>query len=136
MRVKLATTKPSVPSKPQLHSRKHHHTYNSTRHLPIATLVRYPAVRRQTAGHGSEYALVYEVMLYYERNRACTIYRSLADFARLRKGLMMPLPEIIVNHDTGSSILDLLLRQVLAKRPRECAVEYFLRRRMSDCGGR
>ncbi len=123
---------PPVPTKPQLHSTKCHHTYNGTRVLPITTWVRSPTVR--VAGDG-EYALVYEIILYYKRNRACTIYRRYEDFVKL-EGLLTPWKDsAIFSSSDDVRGMHLFLREALDKRPLECAMEYFLRRRMGDCGG-
>ncbi|KAK0618387.1 hypothetical protein B0T17DRAFT_509930 [Bombardia bombarda] len=154
-----------IPSKPQLHSRKYHHTYNGTRQLPIATWVQplsssssYPPTTSDQDGssHDSAPLSSYEVELYYERNRACTIYRSWDDFVTLRNGLTMwpnapPLCpdeeqhyaqeqeqlQLQPIHDQNHShYLHRFLWEALGKWPHECAVEYFLRRRIGDCGGR
>jgi hypothetical protein len=80
--------------------------------------------------------LVYEVILYYGHNRACTIYRTWDDFKTLRRGIT---PTKITSGVRGPSDVEGLhnfLKEALAKKPRDCAMEYFLRRRMEDCGGR
>jgi len=123
---------PAIPTKPQFHSAKCHHTYNGTRVLPKASWVRSPTVR--DTGDG-DYALVYEIVLYYKHNRACTIYRSWEDFTKLRNNLALwkNAAAFSSSHDLGG--LHRFLREAIAKRPREVAMEYFLRRRMGDCGG-
>ncbi|KAK3383138.1 hypothetical protein B0T24DRAFT_673048 [Lasiosphaeria ovina] len=147
MRVDLAH---GPPAKPQIHSCKNHHTYNGVAQLPVATSVRRsPAGLRQLSAPdsygGEEHAaavVVYDVVLYYAGNRACTIYRTLDDFAVLALGRgrgAVPLPSS--GSGSGSRLaaardLDQLLRDALAKRSRDCGVEYFLRRRIGDCGGR
>lgn len=124
---------PLVPTKPQLHSRRHHDAYNGARHLPKTVWVRSPTL--QNVGRG-DYTLVYEIILYFGHNRACTIYRSWDDFVTLRRGLTPWKRSAMFcsHHDVRG--LDRFLREALAKRARECAMEYFLRRRIDDCGGR
>ncbi len=147
MQIKPAGDGPSIPTAPQLHSLGNHDSYNGTRSLPTATWVRSPTVRPTTA---EQHTLVYEVVLYYRRNRACTIYRTRDDFAALRRGITgltssssssleslendVPHPAV----EDRSSVDDLhgLLREAIAKHGGSCAVEYFLRRRLGDCGGR
>ncbi|KAK0734129.1 hypothetical protein B0T26DRAFT_746081 [Lasiosphaeria miniovina] len=151
MRVDLAH---GPPAKPQIHSYKNHHTYNGVAQLPVATSVRRsPAGLRQLSAPdgcgGEEHAaavVVYDVVLYYAGNRACTIYQTLDDFAVLGRGRgrgAVPLPGSGSGSGCGCSSrltaardLDQLLRDALAKRSRDCGVEYFLRRRLGDCGGR
>ncbi|KAK5663372.1 hypothetical protein OQA88_3800 [Cercophora sp. LCS_1] len=137
---------PEFPTKPQIHSHKHHNAYNGSRHLPISIRVkRSPAPHLQSANddgctqhhyrphHGRH---VFAVTLFYERNRACTIYRSREDFTQLERaapqarGLITLRP----NGRADAHYLQRLLLEAIAKRPNECAVEYFLRRRMGDCG--
>ncbi|KAK3336479.1 hypothetical protein B0T19DRAFT_40078 [Cercophora scortea] len=152
-----------IPSRPQLHSRKHHHTYNGIHSLPTSTQVRPssspssnppPLTNTHEAGAEPEAILrpAYEVTLYYAHNRACTIYRTSDDFATLRNGLTawqdapaLRKPEEQQQeqqqapHGSAqdeSQYLDHFLREALAKRPYECAMEFFLRRRMGDCEGR
>ncbi|KAK0731673.1 hypothetical protein B0H67DRAFT_82848 [Lasiosphaeris hirsuta] len=133
---------PALPSKPQLHSHKHHHTYNGVCHMPIATCVRRSSSTNQAAdecGPRRRQDRLFEVTLYYERNRACIIYRSWDDFATLEKNLT-PWPSSQRCRTAAGSRMDVynlhrFLREALAKRPHECAMEYFLRRRMGDCGG-
>ncbi|KAK3940048.1 hypothetical protein QBC46DRAFT_314425 [Diplogelasinospora grovesii] len=133
-----------VPAKPQIHSHKYHHTYNGTRQLPSSIWVRpTPTLNKIHDGEGGEHTLAYEVTLYYQKNRACTIYRTWDDFVQLSEGLsaaswgaettaMPTLSSGFVILD--SDFLDAYLRDVLTKRPNEIATEYFLRRRIGDCG--
>lgn len=80
--------------------------------------------------------MVYEILLYFGHNRACTIYRSWDDFKTLRRGLTpWKRPTAFCSPNDVRS-LDKFLREALVKRPHECAMEYFLRRRIDDCGGR
>jgi len=132
MHVKPAQA-PPIPAKPQLHSAKCHHTYNGTRVLPIATWVRSPTVREDEYG---EYRVVIEIVLYYDHNRACTIYRTGADFQRLRANIApwKNMPDISSPEDLRG--MHRFLGEALAKKRKECALEYFLRRKMGDCGGR
>lgn len=78
--------------------------------------------------------MVYEIVLFYKHNRACTIYRSWDDFRRLRDGL--PLWKKAASFDSILDVrgLHLFLQEAMVKRPREIATEYFLRRRINDCG--
>ncbi len=67
-------------SKPPLHTRKNHDSYNGTLHMPLATHTQYlPA-----SGSSSPY---YLITLFYPHNRACTLFRSPADLLTLRQGL-------------------------------------------------
>lgn len=70
---------PTLKMRPQLHSRRYHHTYNGARCLPRALWIRSARVR--------DSGPVYEILLCYDHNRACTIYRTWDDFRRLRSGL-------------------------------------------------
>ena len=94
-----------IPTKPQLHSAKHHNTYNGTHHLPLAVRVkRSTAASRPTQpddddfscchhhlpGHVHRRRHVYEVTLFYEHNRACNVFRTREDFAALECGLGVP----------------------------------------------
>lgn len=71
--------------------------------------------------------------LFYPQNRACTIFRKHDDFVALERGLPIRGPSA-----SGERIhvLDFqkFLEEAVAKCPKECAMEYFLRRRMGDCG--
>lgn len=98
-------------------------------------------------------ATLYEVKLYYSKNRACTIYRSWDDFVRLGHGLSLS-GGIAMSTTTGASgaavaaaaicterhphsstCLQKFLKHVMQRFPKEPAVEFFLRRRIDDCGG-
>ncbi|KAB5580665.1 hypothetical protein GE09DRAFT_447570 [Coniochaeta sp. 2T2.1] len=114
------------------HSRKRHDSYNGTRHLPISTWVRSPTIRATEYG---EHVLVYEIVLCYGHNRACTIFRTWDDFKTLKRGLSTWKRATEFYSPNDILALDRFLREALAKRPRECAMEYFLRRRMEDCAG-
>lgn len=153
-------------ARPQLHSRKCHHTYNATRCLPRAIWVRSLRVKglelvmnkhrhqlcdggRLGGGDGGDCALAYEILLYYQHNRACTIYRTPEDVRRLRSGLgrlssSSPPPrdglgsggspgQCVVVEDVEA--VQVYLCEAIGKRGRDCALEYFLRRRMEDCDG-
>lgn len=113
--------------KPQLHSRRCHHTYNATRCLPRAVWIRSARV----SGSG----VVYEILLYYDHNRACTIYRTWDDFSKLRSGLgpWRNAPAVRSVQDVGGA--QSFLCEAVSKKGREVAMEYFLRRRIDDCGG-
>lgn len=131
-------------SRPQLHSRKCHHTYNATRELPRAIWI-----RSWRFGLGGDCALVYEILLYYDHNRACTIYRSPEDFRRLKAGVgrLSPLKHPVVvpvapaaaadDECVVEDVEDLqrYLVEAVKKKGRSGALEYFLRRRMDDCAG-
>jgi hypothetical protein len=150
-------------SKPQLHSHKHHNTYNGSRHLPLAVSVRRsPRLQRldgdnKCSHHHRQHTQqphhrLYEVTLYYAHNRACTLYRSWDDFVRLDPGLQASLTvgsgvlsngiNSIASRErtrmTGKRVdvrlIEGALRVALAKAPGSCSVEYFLRRKMGDCG--
>lgn len=153
----------TTPDKPQLHSRKCHHTYNATRSPPLAIWVRSlrfgPDVDLDGnlhlggGGGGGGYcaaasstALVhYEILLCYEHNRACTIYRTPQDCRRLRLGIGTLSPGRRSGADSATAagectvedveVLQGYLREAIEKKWRDCALEYFLRRRMEDCGG-
>jgi len=160
MKIRPAFEDAGIPIKPQLHTRKHHHAYNGARSLPIFTWVRpsmstRPSKRSQKpeARDRDRYRQpqsdsrstlspatlsIYEVKLYYSKNRACTIYRSWDDFVRLGKGLSsggLTPPPCTERHSHTSQCLHKFLKQVLARSPTEPSVEFFLRRRMDDCGG-
>src|SRR4051812_43518292 len=113
------------PLKPQLHSRKCHHTYNATRHLPLAVWIRSARVK--------DSAVVYEIVLCYEHNRACTISRTWEDFQKLKSGLgnWRNAPTFCSPKDIDS--LQRYLCEAISKKGREVAMEFFLRRRMDDC---
>lgn len=132
--------------KPQLHSRKCHHTYNATKCLPRAIWVRSLRFGDADLIHeldvGGDCTLVYEILLFYKHNRACTIYRTPDDFRLLKSGL----GRLSCGGDLAAAasreclvedveVLQQYLCEAIQKKARECALEYFLRRRMDDCGG-
>jgi hypothetical protein len=123
---------PPIPCKPQLHSAKCHQTYNGSRVIPKTTWVRSPTVRQTEEG---DYQLVLEIVLYFERNRACTIYRTWDDFSRLQRNLTPWKNSPVVQSSNDIRGMHRYLQEALAKRPRECGMEYFLRRKMGDCEG-
>ena len=136
MQIKPAGDEPAIPAAPQLHSLRNHASYDGARSLPTTTWVRSPTVRPTAADQ--RHTLVYEVVLYYRRNRACTVYRTRDDFAALRRGIMASSSSSSSSSENGADDDDLhgLLREAVAKHGGSCAVEYFLRRRLGDCGGR
>lgn len=194
-----------IPSnKPQLHSRKCHHTYNATRSLPVAIWIRSlrfgldlsssnsnhsssasdygsdddeddQAILGKTGLFSSSCTVLYEIVLYYDHNRACTIYRTPEDFAKLKEAVgpakyrkwvqnnqqqqqqqllllkhhsrhapsdsedeeefrfgLAPTTPVVEDVDD----LQRFLSKTISSKGRNCpALEYFLRRRMDDCGG-
>ncbi|KAJ4421370.1 hypothetical protein N0V82_003751 [Gnomoniopsis sp. IMI 355080] len=137
-------------AKPQMHSRKCHHTYSATRQLPRALWIRSlrfgDADFNQTLDLSKECTLFYEIILYYDHNRACTIFRTPEDFRMLKSGIGK------LSRTQGTScdgpittwdqpvvedveVLQQYLCEVISKRAKSCALEYFLRRRLEDCGG-
>ncbi len=110
---------PPIPTKPQFHSARCHHTYNGTKVLPVATWVRSPTVR--DAGDG-QYALVYEIVLYYSHNRACTIYRAYDDFTKLRGHLEPWERPATFSSSADVGGMHLFLGEALANRPASCAI--------------
>lgn len=148
--MQLKEKQPLVPlNKPQVHSRKCHHTYSATRQLPRALWIRSlrfgDADFNQTLDLSKECMLFYEIVLYYDHNRACTIFRTPDDFRMLKSGIGK------LSHTLGSKgdglvswdqpvvedveVLQQYLCEVISKRAKSCALEYFLRRRLEDCGG-
>lgn len=126
-------TRPAVnPLKPQFHSRKCHHTYNATRHLPQAVWIRSA---RLSKDENDSPTVVYEVVLCHEHNRACTVNRTWEDFQKLRSGLgsWRNAPSYSSPRDVDG--LQQFLCEAISKKGREIAMEFFLRRRMDDCGG-
>lgn len=131
----------SIPNKPQLHSRRHHctATYNPTKCMPSNSWVRGLTLIQDSSNSRNpqdlHFTLVYEIVLFYSANRACTIYRTWDDFERLRKtiGPWKNAPRYEDQNDIVG--LHLFLREAMTKKPRECAMAYFLKRRMEDCGG-
>lgn len=118
--------------KPQLHSRRCHHTYNATRCLPRAVWVKRSA---RAPSDPLAPPVVYEIVLCYDHNRACTIYRTWDDLRRLRSGLgpWRGAPAPCSARDVGAA--QRFLCEAVSKKGREVAMEYFLRRRIDDCGG-
>ncbi|KUI65776.1 hypothetical protein VM1G_01447 [Cytospora mali] len=121
---------PNPLLRPQLHSRKCHHTYNATRCLPRAVWIRSARAREEAS------VLVYEVLLYYDHNRACTIYRTWDDFRQLRSGLgnwRGDAPAFCSMRDFEG--VQRFLCEAIDKKGREVAMGYFLCRRVDDCVG-
>ncbi|KAI3400462.1 hypothetical protein diail_3083 [Diaporthe ilicicola] len=120
----------SSPLKPQLHSRKCHHTYNATRHLPQAVWIRSARLSKDNSS-----TVIYEVVLCYDHNRACTVNRTWEDFQKLKSGLASwrNAPSFCSPRDIDG--LQRFLCEAISKKGREVAMEFFLRRRMDDCGG-
>lgn len=149
MQLKHKESQSPIPlTKPQVHSRKCHHTYSATRQLPRALWIRSlrfgDADFNQKLDLSQECTLFYEIVLYYNHNRACTIYRTPDDIRVLKSGI----GKLSRLHDSGSElvpwgqpvvedveVLQQYLCEVISKRAKNCALEYFLRRRMEDCGG-
>ncbi|KAK7714362.1 hypothetical protein SLS64_004462 [Diaporthe eres] len=79
--------------------------------------------------------VVYEVILCYNHNRACTINRTWEDFQKLKSGLgsWRNAPTFCSPKDIDG--LQGFLCEAISKKGREVAMEFFLRRRMDDCGG-
>ncbi|PSR74784.1 hypothetical protein BD289DRAFT_211687 [Coniella lustricola] len=174
---------PALP-KPQVHSRQCHHTYNATRKLPRAIWIRslrfdldsivYDSSDKQGESsysdedaYNHDKSLCYEILLYYDHNRACTIYRSPEDFRRLKysvgklpisppsssgngkmrmtaKGARSDCDDSSTDEEVASAdesavedveVLQRYLVRAVEKKRGDCALEYFLRRRMDDCGG-
>lgn len=118
------------PLKPQFHSRKCHHTYNATRHLPQAVWIRSARLSKDTTP-----TVIYEVVLCYDHNRACVVSRTWEDFQKLKSGLgsWRNAPTYCSPRDVDG--LQRFLCEAINKKGREVAMEFFLRRRMDDCGG-
>lgn len=123
---------PFIPEKPLFHSRKHHDSYNGARHQPLSVWVRSSTIR--ITEHG-DHNLVYEIVLFYGHHRACTIYRTWDDFRALERGLSPWKRSACFRSQHDAHGLQAFLGEAIVKRPRECAMEYFLRRRMDDCTG-
>jgi hypothetical protein len=121
------------PLKPQFHSRKCHHTYNATRHLPKAVWIRSARLSKDKDNNNS--TVVYEVVLCYDHNRACTVNRTWEDFQKLKSGVgsWRNAPSFCSARDVDG--LQRFLCEAINKKGREVAMEFFLRRRMDDCGG-
>lgn len=181
MQLKTPQSRGPALAKPQVHSRSCHHTYNATRKLPRAIWIRSlrfdldSIINQQNNNNYShedasynntDSALCYEILLYYDHNRACTIYRSPEDFRRLKYSIgQLPVSSSSSNNnnkkkktsrsvssdDSDSTddevlpadecvvedveVLQRYLVQAVEKKRGDCALEYFLRRRMEDCGG-
>ncbi|POS75617.1 hypothetical protein DHEL01_v205995 [Diaporthe helianthi] len=120
------------PLKPQFHSRKCHHTYNATRHLPQAVWIRSA---RLSKDENDSPTVIYEVVLCYDHNRACTVTRAWDDFQKLKSGLgtWRNAPAYSSPRDVDG--LQRFLCEAISNKGREIAMEFFLRRRMDDCGG-
>ncbi|KAK1835605.1 hypothetical protein QBC39DRAFT_147546 [Podospora conica] len=144
MQIKDPQPSTILPTKPQIHSHKHHNAYNGTHHLPLAVGVkRSTAASRPTQPNhlrypqnGRFHARLYAVTLFYEHNRACTIFRTMDDFVALRRGLPTTGKPVWKRNEPIYGVVDMqqFLGDTVAKFPKECALEYFLRRRMGDCG--
>lgn len=145
MQLELNSHPSNTLPKPQLHSRKCHHTYNATKCLPRAIWVRSlrfddPDLNDELDVSGN-CTLVYEILLFYNHNRACTIYRTPDDFRLLKSGLgrlscgeeLAAASRVCLVEDVD--VVQRYLCEAIKKKGRECALEYFLRRRMEDCGG-
>lgn len=150
-------SKPTIPlGKLQLHSRKCHHTYNATRHLPKALWIRSlrfgdSDFNQKLDLHKDDCVLFYEVILYYDHNRACTLYRTPDDFRLLKSGIgklsrcngggsvdLTTSAPPAWGAQTGVEDVEVLQRflcEAIRKKGKNCALEHFLRRRMEDCGG-
>lgn len=144
-----AKQSPVSLAKPQVHSRKCHHTYNATRELPRALWIRSlrfgDADFNQTLDLTKECTLFYEIVLYYKHNRACTIFRTPDDFRMLKSGIgKLSKTQGSTEDEWAAScqpivedveVLQHYLCEVISKKAKSCALEYFLRRRLEDCGG-
>ncbi|KAJ4394571.1 hypothetical protein N0V93_003790 [Gnomoniopsis smithogilvyi] len=92
-----------------------------------------------------ECKLFYEIVLYYDHNRACTIFRTPDDFRMLKSGIGKlsqshgSRDEELVTWDQpiveDVEVLQQYLCEVISKKAKSRALEFFLRRRMEDCGG-
>jgi hypothetical protein len=128
----LVTIVDSLPEKPLLHSRKHHDNYNGARCLPTSVWLQSSTSHLTEYG---DYRIVYEIVLFYDHQRACTIRRTWDDFMALRRGLPPWKRQTTFTSQHDAHGMQAFLGEALMKRPRECALEYFLRRRMEDCTG-
>lgn len=90
--------------------------------------------------------LFYEIILYYKHNRACTIFRTPDDFRMLKSGIgKLSKTQGSTEQDEFAAdcqpivedveVLQQYLCEVISKKSKSCALEYFLRRRLEDCGG-
>ncbi|KAG6363050.1 hypothetical protein INS49_008145 [Diaporthe citri] len=92
-------------------------------------------IRAVRLGKENPSTVVYEVVLCYPHNRACTINRTWEDFQKLKSGLgsWRNAPTFCSPKDIDG--LQSFLCEAISKKGREVAMEFFLRRRMDDCGG-
>lgn len=129
----------TLKTKPQLHTKKCHQTYNGTRTLPRAIWIRSQHFRDPDP-------VVYEILLYYKHNRACTIFRTAEDFRNLKYGIgrgtgdspnfQLPAIRCVPGEEEDDvEVLQRYLCEAISKKRKEGALEYFLRRRGGDCGG-
>lgn len=126
---------PFHPTGPQIHSNKHHNAYNGAAHLPRAVSVkRATAASRPTSRPRPRGDPLYAVTLYYEHNRACTIFRGRDYFVCLERGLPIRIGPDWTEENIHPLDLQKLLEDAVEKCPREVALEWVLRRRMGDCG--
>lgn len=132
MRVPIAP--PSHPTKPQIHSNKHHNAYNGAAHLPRAVSVKRATAAAAACRPRARAHRLYAVTLYYENNRACTIIRSHKHFNYLELGLAGIRGPKWTEDDVQPLDLQRLLQEAVQKCPTEVALERFLRRRLGDCG--
>ncbi|TLS28192.1 hypothetical protein PpBr36_00156 [Pyricularia pennisetigena] len=126
---------PQISTRPKIHSMRYHarNVYVGTTTMPSAFSVR-PASGIGNVDETSDYV----VELFYHRNRACNLHRTEDDFRALVSGILSN--NVVPNMPSLTSpprIQDLEAALALAIRADRtgCAVEYFLRRRMEDCGG-
>lgn len=147
-----------IQTRPQVHSQKLHHTYNACKVLPVAACVRTARRCEPTAAYlstldrgeqqrrddsdveafffGVEDAdESYEIVLYYDHNRACTIYRSWEDFLLLYRNLRpwRGAPKLEEAGPNDVLAIHLFLKDAIVRRAGAVALEFFLRRRMGDC---
>lgn len=69
-------------TRPQVHTRRNHDTYDGTHHLPLAVHVCPRPDGRERC---------FSITLFYAHNRACEIYRSPDDFLALHRALKVTL---------------------------------------------
>ncbi|KAK3300347.1 uncharacterized protein B0H64DRAFT_437512 [Chaetomium fimeti] len=96
MRIPQPPPPSSLAHKPQLHTRKNHHTYNGTRRLPQSThvqVITHPTNNTPTSPTGATANPTdidtprYIITLHYAHNRACELYRTAYDIELLRREL-------------------------------------------------
>ena len=87
---------PSKQSKPPLHTRKNHDSYNGTLHLPLTTHTQYLPASHSSNPH-------YLITLAYPHNRACTLFRSPADVLTLRQGLAIAAADPVLEGEDDNS---------------------------------